>query len=167
MIHPYLKEFIEQNINLIDSNEFIKLYLAWCDDNSRPDNILFHEVYSMLIEAGIDPLLHMNVIPFDYFLEYEANELIIPEGVHTIQKEAFSECKLNRLVIPSSVKQVSDYLFVNSSIKMIEWHGSPSLSDFALDGTDFEGAVFKIEQGSSIDRDLNAFTVPNFTIDYL
>lgn len=128
-----VKEFIELNIDLIENNEWNKVY-----DNATIylDSESTGGLTQVLLDIGIDPLQeqHLDYIP-EYYLSGAAidtfvipsyiqelqegcfsysdiKELHIPEGVRTIGKYAFYEClSLHKIFIPSSVEDILDEAF--------------------------------------------------------
>lgn len=135
MIHPIVKRFIEQHIDLIDKKDFEKLYYiidneTWNDPGA---GWLFHNagfVTDVLYEIGIDPLEktdeifpnfcvssemeqfrippHIKIIGRSAFYGSELRSIIIPEGVTSINMEAFSQCyDLLDVTVPKSVTSIA------------------------------------------------------------
>lgn len=83
--------FIEENIDLIDNNNFEELY------NITLKKLLIEEIPQLtkvLLDADINPLLHMNRIP-TYFLAGQAiPEITIPANIIKIDGGAFRESEI-------------------------------------------------------------------------
>lgn len=100
-----LKEFIEQNINLIEDNDFTELYNRCSDDNRG-------ELTDVLYECSIDPLQYMTEIPDMFAAETDLTNITIPDSITSIGKHAFDECiKLTRVTISNNVKWIDKYAF--------------------------------------------------------
>jgi hypothetical protein len=96
-----LKHFIENNIDLIEDNEWSKVYL---NALSRiPVGILTEA----LLKARINPLNYLDYIPEWYLAHSDIEEFEIPDGVDSIGEGAFYGCKkLKKLIIPSTIKDI-------------------------------------------------------------
>lgn len=128
--------FIQEHKDLINENRFKELY------DQRWDFDLIGEVTLALLEAGIDPLADMSMIP-KRFLEgsniaeysvpshiqiigcYAFNSCIeletihLPEGLTFIDTAAFSESTLRNINIPSTVDYIGDDAFAATLIRNI------------------------------------------------
>lgn len=94
-------QYIKDNLKLIDSNNFTDFY----------DNLLMGDrggVTSLLLEAGINPLLYMNIVPAGYLAYQKDIEYIdIPSNIEIIDSYAFHNCtSLKRIIIPEGVKKL-------------------------------------------------------------
>ena len=134
MIAPEIKEFIEDNIHLLDEDKYEEFYHEALDYflsvNYTAANIGM--LTSVFQEAGIDPLEYMDVIPEDYFMEHSfpgyykvpknikkikngafeftdgLEALYCPEGLLEIEMLAFHECKdLVDIYLPNSLKLIA------------------------------------------------------------
>ena len=125
-----VKHFIEENIELIENNEWEEIY-----KKDFPTN--FTET---LLESGINPLEQaLNYIPDDFLEQSKIEEFTIPnsvtgiggrafkrcssltniqipDGVISIGREAFCYCRLLKSIdIPDSVISIGDRVFYNCS----------------------------------------------------
>lgn len=103
-------KYIKDNLNLIDINDFGKLYL----------NIPFKDrgnVTSLLLEADIDPLKYVDRIPRCYLYNQKGIKSIkIPNNVKFIEGSAFSGCQdLKSINIPDSVISIGEDAFGSCS----------------------------------------------------
>ena len=130
MLTP-LKNFIEQKIELIDSNDFATLYRQasrFFDEDDTGE--LIPELTQMLLEVGIDPLTHMKFIPKYYLAGTDIKEFYVPDHILTISEFAFSHCfHLTKLTLSPSIS-IEGGAFLNcSSLKEITFRGKvPRLS---------------------------------------
>lgn len=122
-------DFIKDNLNLIDSNDFGKLYLN-VPLNYRGD------VTSLLLEADIDPLKYLDRIPRYYLYNQKGIKSIkIPNNVKFIEGSAFSGCQdLKSIDIPNSVMRIGNYAFhkCNSLSSVNIGSGVVKISDHAF-----------------------------------
>lgn len=103
-----VKQFIQAHIDLIDDNDFEKLY--------RKASILTDadvgKLTTVLLEAGIDPLEHMNHVPEEYMCWCDVKNLVIPDGFTGIGEDAFAGCSLlETITIPDSVTSIGKNAF--------------------------------------------------------
>ena len=103
-----IKEFIEQNIDLIENNDFDLLYNKI---NSYKFTTMFSEA---LIKAGINPLNHMSYVPTRYLYESLIDNIDIPSNIERISKYAFARCYgLSDVVLPEGLKFIDEGAFMN------------------------------------------------------
>ena len=142
-----VKNFIEQNIELIENKNFLELY----HKAAKRFNIIqspIGELTSVLYEAGIDPLEGQTFVPPFFF--YQSNtvdsfivpssckqlssfsfdcssvtQLLFEEGCETIESYALSECsKLHHIILPKTLKLISKNAFrENISLNTIHYKG--------------------------------------------
>lgn len=101
-----IQKFIENNIQLIDNNEFQTLYTLVPDGAAS-------ELTHVLLEAGINPLEHMSRIPAYYGAYLSIDSVDIPSTIVHIESCAFERCDLTSVVLPQSVKSIDDFAFYN------------------------------------------------------
>lgn len=118
-----LKDFLEENKNLINSYNFEDLY--------KKADKLTGEDYSKLSyifnNIGIDPLEYMKNVP-KYYMIWDNNLKVvkIPDGILIINKEAFSHCyHLETVYLPKTLKKVETSAFsCCDSLKDIYYDGT-------------------------------------------
>lgn len=104
-----IKNFIEKNADLIDSNQFEKLYNS-LDSTYRGD------LSDVFITARIDFLSYMKKIPEACFYKSKAlTKLTIPENIRHIGKSAFMDSSLTSITIPNSVASMDEGVFSDCS----------------------------------------------------
>lgn len=104
-----LKNFIEENIELIENGEFEVIY---SDLDADFRYTLIGDFTEALIKAGIDPAKYMKEIPPHYLGGTSLRSYTIPNNVTTIGEYAFSGYNgLTRVVIPSTVTSIGAYAF--------------------------------------------------------
>lgn len=105
---PELKQFIEENIDLISDNEFNDVYNKIKSYNFTR---LFTEA---MLEAEINPLNYMETVPPRYLHESTIQHVDIPVGIIVINKYAFRSChQLKEVTIPEGVIKIGEGAFMN------------------------------------------------------
>ena len=100
-----IKKFIEENVNLINLNQFDELYKKL----SPLDRTHLSDIF---IKAGIDFLSFMKNIPNEcFYRSTEVATLIIPKNIKRIGNRAFVDSSLKSVLIPTSVKSIGDSAF--------------------------------------------------------
>lgn len=94
-----LQKFIKHNIELIENNNFEKLYSLAVTDLDRVSQLT-----SILYEAGIDPLQHMDHIPRYFYERYNIKQFTIPDNIKWIERSAFLMSSLKSITIPDNVQ---------------------------------------------------------------
>lgn len=115
-----LKVFIESNIDLIDNNDFQTLF-------DKCEYIYRAALCKILYSADIQPLNHMcSVVNGMFFENDELTEIIIPEGIEKIERDAFADCyNLKTLNLPSTLKWVEEDAFqACSNLHTVTYRGS-------------------------------------------
>ena len=108
-----IQKFIENNIQLIDNNEYQKLYTLLIHDASV-NALDISELTHILLESGINPLEHTSTIPAYYSAYLSIDSVDIPPTIVHIEECAFERCdKLTSVVLPQSVKTIDDFAFNN------------------------------------------------------
>lgn len=105
-----LKAFIEENIELIDSKQFKKLY-----DNFHKSKIaswMLGEFTQGLWDADIHPELYMNELPLWFtHTNFDLKKFTVPSNIIKIGDNAFGNCQnLEELIISEGVKDLGDNL---------------------------------------------------------
>lgn len=108
-----IKSFIEIYSHLIEENRWEKFYEEAYLTLKHPG-----ELTRILLEAKVNPLSEINVIPYGYFMGYSNNKpwsFYIPKHIEEIQSNAFAyNYNLNSIYIPKSVKKIGPYIIQNN-----------------------------------------------------
>ena len=104
------EQFIERNIELIEQNQFEKL---WENATRKFTPRFIFMVTEILLAAGIDPTTGMDYIPENFLRNSYLTEYTIPSHIKTIQRKAFSHTKFESIVIPSNVVEIAEYVLFN------------------------------------------------------
>lgn len=158
---PELKQFIEENIDLIDDNQFNDVY-----NKLRPRKYTSRFTEAML-QADINPLNYMTEVPEYYLYESDLRRVNIPTGIVAINKYAFLSCRiLEEVTIPEGVINIGECAFMNcgiwklhlpSTLKYIDigaFQGCMNLSEITFAGTtkqwiavnDLDGSLLRFER---------------------
>ena len=103
-----LKEFIEDNISLIENKDFKELYKKACSITSIFNvGDLTHVLYSI----GIDPLDELTYIPAAFFESCDALfEVNIPLHIERIDESAFYDCNnIYSITVPKNVVELGSW----------------------------------------------------------
>lgn len=104
-----LKNFIEENIELIENGEFEVIY---SDLDADFRYTFIGDFTEALIKAGIDPAKYMKEIPPHYLGGTSLRSYTIPNNITAIGEYAFSGYNgLTEVVIPSTVTSIGAYTF--------------------------------------------------------
>lgn len=106
------EKFIEDHIELIDHNEFEKLYdIAVQKFTPR----YLCQVAEILLAADIDPTTGMDYLPENFLRNSQLTEYTIPSHIRLIKNKAFSHTQFESITIPSNVTEVEEYVLFNCS----------------------------------------------------
>lgn len=124
-----LKNFLDNNYSLLNNNEFEELFQAAGNTLGR-----FDELYSLLINTGIDILPYVKSIPNRYFENSGIERIVIPSNITGIGWAAFRGCKnLNYVAIPDSVTRIGDKAFQDCiSLELISLPKIDYLKDYTF-----------------------------------
>ena len=105
-----LKHFIEDNIDLIESNTWDDVYNNAVLDL---DSDSLGELTAILLDLNIDPLVqgNMEYIPQYYLSGQNITSFIIPDTIHALFEGCFCYSRLHEIIIPPSVTELHDYVF--------------------------------------------------------
>lgn len=117
-----LAKFIEENINIIESNNFEYLYDLY-DTGFDEAAALTEALYS----AGIDPLPYMEHVPHGFARDTYGRNYVIPESINSIYAYAFYGNGLTMINIPSSVGTIGSYAFAFSNLEKIDTADATSI----------------------------------------
>lgn len=100
-----VKQIIEDNLDLINGNDFNKLY--------QKVSIGYRvELSYVLLNSGIDFLNYMNYVPAYAFFISTIKKINIPENIKSIEAYAFYGCaRLTSIAIPNSVTNIDNSAF--------------------------------------------------------
>lgn len=103
-----VEEFINENIELIDNNEWEEIYKKAV--NELEDDVgKFTEI---MLEADIHPENYVTELPKCFLFKSDVTSFEIPDSITSIGSFAFSGCtNLNSITIPNSVINISSYAF--------------------------------------------------------
>ena len=158
---PELKQFIEENIDLISDNEFNDVY-------NKIKSYKFTRLFTeAMLQAEINPLNHMEAVPPRYLHESTIQYVDIPVGIIVINKYAFRGCyQLKEVTIPEGVIKICEGAFMScdaleklhlpSTLKYIDvgaFQGCTNLEEVTFAGTvkqwiavhDLDGSLFRFE----------------------
>ena len=99
-----IKIFIENYIEYIQEDNFSHIY-KYCVLEAGLSGYEISLFTQAMIEAGIDPLNSMNIIPPDYLYESDIESFDIPSHIRSIGMSAFDCCdKLKHIIFPKNVE---------------------------------------------------------------
>ena len=103
-----VKEFIEDNIDLIESGAWDQIY-----DNAKftLDSESTGNFTEAMLAIGEDPLDTLDYIPDYYLSEAKIESFNIPDHIHELCEGCFSYSSLKEIVIPDSVTTIGMYAF--------------------------------------------------------
>ena len=104
---PELKEFIEENIDLISDNEFNDVY-------NKIKSYKFTRLFTeAMLEAEINPLNYIEAVPSCYLYNSKLKYIDIPVGIIVINKYSFAGCyRLKEVTVPEGVIEISEGAFM-------------------------------------------------------
>ena len=120
-INTDLKNFINDNLNLIDKNtpdSWRSIYQKFEDEY---DEELAGQLSAVLLEAGINPPLIIGEVP-RRFLQYQSQitEYKIPDNCTYIGMSAFEDTSITEINIPSTVTGIDYLAFSGTKLKKIK-----------------------------------------------
>ena len=151
-----LKEFIEQNIDLISDNEFNDVY-------NKIKSYTFTRLFTeAMLEADINPLNYVEAVPPRYLYESNIQHVDIPSGIIVINKYSFADCRqMKEVTIPEGVIKIGEGAFMNcraleklhlpSTLKYIDvgaFQGCTNLKEVTFAGTTKQWLAVKDIDGS-------------------
>lgn len=153
----YLKTFISRNKDMLNENNFEKLYNA-CFLSERPD------LTQLLMKANINPLLYLKEVPSDYLAYSDVKTIKIPSNIETIGNSAFLNSELEDIVIENGVKNLGFLSFAGcedlkeiwlpDSIEDIDeqcFHNCRNLSKISL-GSNLKGMDARAFANTAIEK---------------
>ena len=106
-------DFIKQNKELIQQNDFKELYaVAESGDHARGIESLSGDNIGVLSEtfrrAGINPLLFLDHVPGEYFYgNYYLDEIVVPGNCKNINSYAFGGTSITKAILEDGVQSIS------------------------------------------------------------
>ena len=105
-----VKEFIEQNIDLIEEKRWDEVY-----DNAsfNLDSDSTGAFTKAILDIGLDPITEQGLdwIPDYYLSSTSITSFNIPNTIHSLGEGCFSYSAIKRITIPESVETLRDYVF--------------------------------------------------------
>lgn len=105
-----LKNFIEENIDLIEQKNWRDLYdLASVHIPFQIGNLTTNLIY-----AGINPLDDLEVVLPEMFAESMIQKIELPVQIAVIKRQAFKNCyELKELILPPALLRIDNEAFAN------------------------------------------------------
>ena len=105
-----LKNFIEENIDLIEQKNWRDLYdLASVHIPFQIGNLTTNLMY-----AGINPLDDLDVVLTEMFAESMIRNIELPVQISVIKRQAFKNCyELREVTLPVALIRIDDEAFAN------------------------------------------------------
>ena len=103
-----VKEFIEDNIDLIEDRAWDQIY-----DNARfnLDSGSTGSFTLAMLEIGEDPLKSLDYVPDYYLSDAKIDSFTIPNHILELSEGCFSYSSLKEIIIPDSVTTIGMYAF--------------------------------------------------------
>ena len=107
-----VKEFIENNIDLIEDRAWDQIY-----DNARftLDSESTGGFTLAMLDIGEDPLATLDYIPEYYLSDAKIESFNIPTHIHELCEGCFSFSSLKEIIIPDGVTTIGMYAFYECS----------------------------------------------------
>ena len=105
-----VKEFIEENIDLIEENRWDEVYDNASFNLDSDSTGMFTKA---MLDIGLDPVAEQGLdwIPDYYLSGTSITEFTIPNTLHSLGEGCFSYSSLKTITIPESVETLRDYVF--------------------------------------------------------
>ena len=129
-----LKEFIKNNINLVQNKEYEKIYTLLDDVDEKEISTkdwIAQCFTELMFQIKENPFEGLTEIPAYGAVDLDIEKIDIPNGVKNIRTGAFEGCKkLKNVKLPDSLKRIGSEVFSNcisledisipDSVKMID-----------------------------------------------
>jgi hypothetical protein len=147
-----LKQFIKENQELINSNEWDEVY--WnasrfdCSEEN-PDGITPY-LTDIFLECNINPLLYMKEIPYGYYCNSELEEFIVPDSIERITYGTLNlpNCKI--FILPKNLKDlhlgIFDYVGCNDNFEVIYKGYMRDLEKYIIDPSSKPNSTFVLRK---------------------
>lgn len=148
-----LKQFIEDNIDLISDNKFNDVY-------NKIKSYKFTRLFTeAMLEADINPLNYMEDVPKRYLDGSSISAVNIPVGITHIREYSFARCSnLEEIDIPEGVAYILEGAFMNcSKVERIHLPSTLKFIDFSV----FAGctSLKQVTFAGTVDYWVNVVTV--------
>lgn len=108
----HIRQFIEEQIDLIDNNEWVRFYDILNNYDNEDLQPEIGTITEMLLEAEIDPLNELSIIPEGYLCNTSITHFKCPNHIKDIGKEAFYDAeKLEFISLPEGLIKIEDAAF--------------------------------------------------------
>lgn len=123
-----MQSFLGQHTDLINNNDFKTLY-KYTLETGKQKRFIAH-LSAILLESEINPLLYMWYVP-KYFLygrtlynlKILSDDLKLPEGIRSIEAEAFELSTVRKLTCPDTLKVIFREAFAQcTSLSQIKFN---------------------------------------------
>ena len=112
-MHDYVKDFIENNIYLLDKNDFEEFYECWRKSLTFGKSKYTKDFAELFYSSGIDPLIYMSFIPNAFLERSNITSFNIPDNIKSIGYKAFSDSNLKSIVLSKNITKISSAVFEN------------------------------------------------------
>ena len=134
MVEDTLKEFIEKHIDLIEQQNFKKLYtIIDSEENYDGEYSMYHnagKLTDLFYKIGVDPLKGSDEIYPNMFVRSEIDHFDFPQGIKKLGTAAFYSCRnLNTIVIPEGVTAIPYECFAETYLEWIQIPDSVQMID--------------------------------------
>lgn len=110
-----VKNFIEENIELIESENFKKLDTI-AGIQTSDYGYSKGELYEVLLRAGINPLPYLPYVPFGFLRNTNLEgSFIIPGNCIDVISRSFYNCSLSEIIIEEGVMSIGDFAYARSN----------------------------------------------------
>lgn len=105
-----IKSFIEDNINLIETNQWEEVYKKAINELKDTTG----EFTELMLQANIHPESYLDYLPSNFLSRATISNFEIPNNIKSIGWEAFSDCEnLEDVTIPDSIEFIDMAAFYN------------------------------------------------------
>ena len=116
-------KFINIHEELIDANQFLKLYILAASHFNFIGDI--SEMTLAFKSVGIEPEKYMTLLPRFYLGYADIEEYSVLDGIKIIYDDAFKGCeKLKNLALPKSITMIGHAFEDCSNLKYIQYEGT-------------------------------------------
>lgn len=109
-----LKEFLLQNRELIETENYYKLYCAANNHFEQKSASFTKELSELLIECDVNPLEHLLTVPTAYLANSDLiDHIVIPDNIEVVERAAFLGSELKSVTFNDTSKctVITNYAF--------------------------------------------------------